>query len=118
MNVDEADDDDEYEVVGYGGAPRAAVTPTRRASDANAARVPSTSARKAPVGFNWDDDDDDGDGDGEGNDGEGPADGSNGRALTFDLDGGAFAAREGAEDGDGDDAVDEIIDEDDDELLR
>lgn len=56
MDVDEADDDDEYEVVGYGGAPRAAVTPTRRASDANAARVPSTSARKAPVGFNWDDD--------------------------------------------------------------
>lgn len=123
MDVDEADDDDEYEVVGYGGAPRATVTPTRRASDANAARVPSTSARKAPVGFNWDDDleddeDDDGDGDGEGNDGEGPAGGSNGRALTFDLDGGAFAARGGAEDGDGDDAVDEIIDEDDAERVE
>ena len=71
------------------------------------------------MGFNWDDDleddDDDDGGEGGGEDREGLADGSNGRALTFDLDGGAFAARGGAEDGDADDAVDEIIDEDDDE---
>ena len=31
MDVDEADDDDEYEVVGYGGAPRAAFASDARA---------------------------------------------------------------------------------------
>ena len=118
MDVDEADDD-EYEVVGYGGgSPRAAAqslaTPTRRASDADAARVPSTSARKAPVGFDWDEDEDDDEED------EGRADaGREGRALAFDLaravdGGGGFATRgRGVEDA-GDDAVDEIIDDEDD----
>lgn len=119
MDVDEADDD-EYEVVGYGGgSPRAAAqslaTPTRRASDADAARVPSTSARKAPVGFDWDEEEDDDEED------EGRADeGREGRALAFDLaravdGGGGFATRgRGVEDA-GDDAVDEIIDDDDDD---
>ena len=121
MDVDEADDD-EYEVVGYGGgSPRAAAqslaTPTRRASDADAARVPSTSARKAPVGFDWDEDEDEDEED------EGRADeGREGRALAFDLaravEGGGFATRgRGVEDA-LDDAVDEIIDDDDDERVE